>query len=109
MGHGVTSALTATLCVGSLRNSRRAGLSLEEQAAAADAAMHAYGENSFVTGLLGRVDLRTGVLGLVNAGHVPPFLIRGGAITRLAPVGQPAVRAERRPALPAHRGPAGAR
>jgi hypothetical protein len=32
MGHGVASALTATLCVGSLRNTRRLGGSLLEQA-----------------------------------------------------------------------------
>jgi serine phosphatase RsbU (regulator of sigma subunit) len=81
MGHGVSSALTATLCVGSLRNSRRAGASILEQAAAADAAMRAHGGGSFVTGLLGRVDLRSGVVGFVNAGHEPPLLIRGAAIT----------------------------
>jgi serine phosphatase RsbU (regulator of sigma subunit) len=81
MGHGVTSALTATLCVGSLRNSRRMGATLLEQAAAADAAVRAHAKGSFVTGLLGRVDLRTGVLGFVNAGHVLPLLIRDAAIT----------------------------
>lgn len=77
MGHGVQSALTATLCVGSLRNARRAGASLDEQATAADQDTRAYAKNSFVTGLLGRADLRSGVLALVNAGHVPPYLIRG--------------------------------
>ena len=83
MGHGVSSALLATLCVGSLRNSRRTGASLIEQAAGADAAMSENAKGSFVTGLLGRVDLRTGVLGLVNAGHVLPVLMRGAAITRV--------------------------
>ena len=39
MGHGVASALTATLCVGSLRNTRRQGGSLLEQAAAANPAL----------------------------------------------------------------------
>ena len=76
MGHGVASALTATLCVGSLRNTRRAGGSLLEQAAAANRALleHASstGTEGFATGLLGRLDLRTGTLALVNAGHVPP-------------------------------------
>ncbi len=80
MGHGVSSALTATLCVGALRNSRRAGASVLDQAAAADAAIRDHAERAFVTGLLGRLELRTGVLGLVNAGHVPPFLIRGDAV-----------------------------
>lgn len=83
MGHGVSSALTATLCVGSLRNSRRAGASLEEQAERADAAIREYAKDSFATGLIGRVNLRTGVLGMVNAGHVLPILVRGDAISRL--------------------------
>ena len=83
MGHGVGSALTATLCVGSLRNSRRAGASLEEQAERADAAIREYAKDTFVTGLLGRVDLRSGVLGMVNAGHVLPILIRGDAISQV--------------------------
>jgi serine phosphatase RsbU (regulator of sigma subunit) len=80
MGHGVESALIATLCVSSLRNSRRAGASLVEQAVDADAAVHADARDSFVTGLIGRVDLQRGMLGLVNAGHVAPILIRAGAI-----------------------------
>ena len=82
MGHGVASALTATLCVGSLRNKRRQGGSLLEQAAAANQALfdHAAttGSEGFSTGMLGRLDLRTGALALVNAGHVAPYLCREG-------------------------------
>jgi serine phosphatase RsbU (regulator of sigma subunit) len=80
MGHGVASALTATLGVGSLRNTRRTGAGLVEQADAANAAVaeHAGVRGSYVTAVLGRLDLRTGVCGLLNAGHVPPLLVRGG-------------------------------
>ncbi|MEV4463824.1 PP2C family protein-serine/threonine phosphatase [Micromonospora echinofusca] len=80
MGHGVASALTATLGVGSLRNSRRRGVGLVEQADAAnaDVAGHAAVPGSFVTAVLGRLDLRTGVCALLNAGHVPPLLVRAG-------------------------------
>jgi serine phosphatase RsbU (regulator of sigma subunit) len=85
MGHGVASALTATLCVGSLRNTRRQGASLLEQAAAANAALSEHTETiaaeGFATGLLGRLDLGTGSLSLVNAGHVPPYLARDGRVT----------------------------
>ena len=85
MGHGVASALTATLCVGSLRNSRRQGSPLLGQAAAANAALFEYadaiGSETFVTGMLGRIDLRTGTLSLVNAGHVAPYLCRAGSVT----------------------------
>jgi serine phosphatase RsbU (regulator of sigma subunit) len=94
MGHGVASALTATLCVGSLRNTRRQGASLLEQVAAANAALYEHTETvaaeGFVTGLLGRLDLRTGALSLVNAGHVPPYLARGGRVTTVdLPAGLP--------------------
>jgi serine phosphatase RsbU (regulator of sigma subunit) len=82
MGHGVASALTATLCVGSLRNTRRMGGSLMEQASAANQALFehaaASGAEHFATGMLGRLDLTTGTLALVNAGHVAPYLCRGG-------------------------------
>ncbi|MFC6022847.1 PP2C family protein-serine/threonine phosphatase [Plantactinospora solaniradicis] len=80
MGHGVASALTATLGVGSLRNSRRRAAGLVEQADVANAAVaeHAPVPGSYVTAVLGRLDLRTGVCALLNAGHVPPMLIRDG-------------------------------
>ena len=84
MGHGVASALTATLCVGSLRNTRREGASLLDQAAAANTALAEYAasvdEDGYATGLIGRLDLPTGVLSLVNAGHVAPYLARGGQV-----------------------------
>ena len=84
MGHGVAAALTATLCVGGLRGARRQGASLLEQAAATNAALVENGLESeldeFVTGLIGRLDLRLGVLELVNAGHVAPYLARDGTV-----------------------------
>jgi serine phosphatase RsbU (regulator of sigma subunit) len=94
MGHGVVSSLTATLCVGSLRNTRREAASLVEQAAAANAALCEHARSTeregYVTGLLGRVDLRTGTLTLVNAGHVAPYLARAGTVAPIElPVGLP--------------------
>jgi serine phosphatase RsbU (regulator of sigma subunit) len=87
MGHGVDSSLTATLCVGSLRNSRRLGMSLLEQARMAHEALVSHqaraSAESFATGLLGRLELSTGVLTVVNAGHVAPYLIRTGVVTAL--------------------------
>ncbi|MFI5958861.1 PP2C family protein-serine/threonine phosphatase [Cryptosporangium sp. NPDC051539] len=85
MGHGVDSALLATLGVGSLRNSRRRGMSLTDQAAAANQTLkeNAPAGFGFATGLIARLDLPTGLLHLVNAGHIPPLLVRGGAVDRL--------------------------
>jgi serine phosphatase RsbU (regulator of sigma subunit) len=88
MGHGVAAALTATLCVSALRGSRRRGASLVDQAASADTAVAEHdlggGLDDFVTGLVGRVDLGTGVLHLVNAGHVTPYLARLDEVSALA-------------------------
>ena len=85
MGHGVAAALSATLCVGSLRNTRNEGASLLEQVASANLALaeHATvsGLEDFVTGLVGRLDLRAGSMALVNAGHVSPYLARGSDVT----------------------------
>nr|WP_179783674.1 PP2C family protein-serine/threonine phosphatase [Micromonospora jinlongensis] len=80
MGHGVASALTATLGVGSLRNSRRRGVGLVGQAesANADLTQNSVVPGSYITAVLGRVDLRTGGCALLNAGHVPPMLVRDG-------------------------------
>jgi serine phosphatase RsbU (regulator of sigma subunit) len=92
MGHGVAAALTATLCVGALRNARNQGASLLEQVASTNQALvdHAAsnGADDFVTGLIGRVDLRTGSVELVNAGHLAPFLVRD---SRLVPLDLPAL------------------
>ncbi|WP_322936406.1 PP2C family protein-serine/threonine phosphatase [Nocardioides bizhenqiangii] len=87
MGHGVDAALSATTCVGGLRGARRRGMSLLDQAMVANEvlfehAVSAAGED-FVTGLIGRVELSSGALEIVNAGHVVPYLLRGSALTAL--------------------------
>jgi serine phosphatase RsbU (regulator of sigma subunit) len=86
MGHGVASALVACLCVGSLRNTRRAGAGLVAQAEAADAAVgaHAVAPGGYVTAVVGRVDLNTGVCSLINAGHLPPLLVRDRQVRDVA-------------------------
>ena len=87
MGHGVAAALAATLCVGSLRNARSEGASLLEQVVATNQALLEHSAASaledFVTGLIGRVDLRTGTMDLVNAAHVAPYLDRGDRVSTL--------------------------
>ena len=84
MGHNVKSALLATLLVGSVRNGRRAGASLAEQASLADAALFEHGGDlEYVTGQIGRVDLRTGTAEIVNAGHPLPLRLRNGVVDRV--------------------------
>jgi serine phosphatase RsbU (regulator of sigma subunit) len=87
MGHGVGAALNATLCVGSLRNSRNEGATLLEQVSLTNKALAEHAANAaledFVTGLIGRLDLPSGSLHLVNAGHVAPYLARNSDVTAI--------------------------
>jgi serine phosphatase RsbU (regulator of sigma subunit) len=84
VGHQVEAALLATLLVGSLRNGRRGGMSLAEQAAYANDSLAGNAPSGqFVTGQLVRVDLHTGTAEIVNAGHVLPLRLRDGVVTEV--------------------------
>jgi serine phosphatase RsbU (regulator of sigma subunit) len=85
MGHSVRSSLLATLVVGALRNTRRRGASLVEQAHSAHEALLAYAEPEvgFVTGQLVRVDLVAQTARVLNAGHPHPFRLRQGRVEEI--------------------------
>jgi len=86
MGHGVEAALTASVCLGGLRGARRRGGSLLDQACSTNRVLYEHavgGHDDFATGLLARLDLRTGSLDMVNAGHVAPYLLRGSELRTL--------------------------
>jgi serine phosphatase RsbU (regulator of sigma subunit) len=84
MGHEVGAAVLATVLVGALRNARRAGLGLAEQAGSANAGLADFARRGgFVTGQIARVDLRSQTATIVNAGHPPPLRLRDGRVDRL--------------------------
>jgi serine phosphatase RsbU (regulator of sigma subunit) len=84
MGHTMDAALLATVLVGGLRNARRRGVELAEQARLAnDALAEQAGESQFVTGLVVRIDLPAATAGIVNAGHPPPLRVRAGQVERV--------------------------
>ncbi|HEX2046798.1 MAG TPA: PP2C family protein-serine/threonine phosphatase [Acidimicrobiales bacterium] len=79
MGHGLEASRMANLAVGSYRHSRRHGLDLVDTFRAMDAVVaEQFGLERFVTGQLARLDLASGVLRWVNAGHPRPLLLRNG-------------------------------
>jgi serine phosphatase RsbU (regulator of sigma subunit) len=81
VGHQVAASLLATLLVGGLRNGRRKGLDLAEQAAYANECLVDNAvPGQFVTGQLMRLDLTSGAASIVNAGHVLPLRLRGGRV-----------------------------
>jgi serine phosphatase RsbU (regulator of sigma subunit) len=85
VGHQVEAALLATLLVGGLRNARRRGLDLRDQAAyAGDALSDNAAPGHFVTGQVLRVELATGSASIVNAGHPLPLRLRDGDVTEVA-------------------------
>lgn len=81
-GHTVNAAQLATLAVSSLRNSRRVHGQVAEQAQSANdaIAVHA-GDEDFVSALLLRVDLKSGMAAVINAGHPAPYLVRAGRVS----------------------------
>lgn len=80
MGHGLEASRIANLAVVSYRHSRRRGLDLLDTFAAMDAVISdQFGDERFVTGQLGTLELHTGRLRWLNAGHPDPMLLRGGS------------------------------
>lgn len=92
MGHGLGAAVMATVAVGAYRHSRRQGTKLGDKYRRMDAAVaEQFGEERFVTAQMAELDLETGRLLLVNAGHPAPLLVRGHHVVRrlLAPTTLP--------------------
>lgn len=91
VGHGLSSAVLASLLVGAYRHGRRAGDDLGELAARIDAAARAFPEQpAFATAILGRLDTSRGTFDWMSCGHPPPIVIRDGAISS-EPGGRPGV------------------
>lgn len=77
MGHGLNAAVLATVAVGAYRHARRAEAGLAELYAFMDSAIdEQFGPDHFVTAQMMRLNIGTGHLQWVNAGHPAPMLIR---------------------------------
>jgi hypothetical protein len=78
MGHGLGSTLLTGLAVGAYRHARRNGAPIPEIHTAVDQALVGYyGDDSFATGIIGKLATATGRLEWSCAGHPPPLLLRG--------------------------------
>ncbi len=77
MGEGVVAAILTTLVITALRNARRTGASLEDQAMLADQALWAHhAGDEYVSTLLMRVNLETGEVCAVDAGSPRLWRVR---------------------------------
>jgi len=83
MGHGAEAAQLAHLALESYRSGRRGRLALDQLHEGMDRAITRSGvAEGFVTGQLGVLESRRGVMAWTNAGHPPPILLRRSAAAR---------------------------
>jgi serine phosphatase RsbU (regulator of sigma subunit) len=79
IGHGMSAVLMSAAAINSLRSARRTGIDLVAAHRQADQLIATrFGHSYYVTGQFGSLELRTGILTWLNAGHVLPMLVRNG-------------------------------
>ncbi|MER6422611.1 PP2C family protein-serine/threonine phosphatase [Streptomyces sp. NPDC001137] len=84
MGEGIEASLLTNLAINALRNARRAGLALDDQAALADQAVYAhYQGRCYLSVLMFDFDLATGRAKVVDAGSPQLLRLRGGTVERV--------------------------
>ncbi|SDT82845.1 Stage II sporulation protein E (SpoIIE) [Streptomyces sp. TLI_053] len=76
MGHDLSSGLASAVALAGCRSTRRAGGTLSDIADRIDDDLHRWQPGGLLTGVFARLDLETGQLTWINAGHPPPLLIR---------------------------------
>ncbi|MGW0915188.1 PP2C family protein-serine/threonine phosphatase [Streptomyces sp. NPDC002784] len=81
MGEGIEASLLTNLGINALRNARRAGIGIEDQAALADQAIYAhYQGRCYLSVLMFDFDLATGRAKVVDAGSPQLLRLRGGVV-----------------------------
>jgi phosphoserine phosphatase RsbU/P len=80
VGHGLASAVLASLLMGAYRHARRNGADLPELASSIDRAVRQVSEPAtFATALLARFDVAAGRLSWLSCGHPQPIIVRRGS------------------------------
>ncbi|WP_421734162.1 PP2C family protein-serine/threonine phosphatase [Cellulomonas sp.] len=87
-GHDLHSGLAAATALSAYRNARRQGHGLFEQTESIHRSVRdAFGGTLFATGFLARLDLHSGLLRYLSAGHPPALLLRGGRVVKVLDAG----------------------
>src|SRR3954465_113638 len=83
VGHGMRAALMGAAALAGYRSARRDGRSVYDQARALDEVVSgSFPDSAFVTGVLAELDVPSGRLRYVNAGHPAPLLLRDGRVVK---------------------------
>jgi serine phosphatase RsbU (regulator of sigma subunit) len=84
VGHGLPAAVLASVAISAYRNARRNLLNLPDIAVEIDSSISSqFGASQFATAVLARLDVDTGRLSWINAGHPEPLIVRGSSLVRL--------------------------
>jgi serine phosphatase RsbU (regulator of sigma subunit) len=85
MGEGIEASLLTSLAINALRNGRRAGIPIADQAALADQAVYAhYRGRCYLSVLMLDFDLATGRARVVDAGSPQLLRLREGSVEHIA-------------------------
>lgn len=80
VGHGLPAVLMASAAINTLRNARREQRTLEQAYHQVDRRIaEQFGQSNYVTGQIATLDVGSGRLMWLNAGHVLPLLVRNGS------------------------------
>ena len=83
MGHGLGAAVLASVAVAAYRHARRTAVELVDLYGAMDRAIAMqFPQDHFVTAQMARLDVSTGIMQWVNAGHPHPLLVRGHKVVQ---------------------------
>jgi serine phosphatase RsbU (regulator of sigma subunit) len=89
MGHDLSAGLLAATALAGLRAARRDGMDLNEQAEIVDGLIQEMcPTNVYVTGVLATLELESGVLTYLSAGHIGPVILRDGRIVKRLDAGR---------------------
>lgn len=82
-GHTLPGTVLVAVTLAAMRNSRRQSRSLYDTVQAMDELVGLQGHReAFVTGVVAELDLTTGRLRYINAGHPAPLLMRAGKVVK---------------------------
>jgi serine phosphatase RsbU (regulator of sigma subunit) len=83
VGHGLPATLLASVAISAYRHARRNALDLPEIAVEINAVIAGqFAASQFATAVLARLDIDTGRLRWINAGHPEPLIVRGTSLVR---------------------------
>jgi hypothetical protein len=102
VGHGLPATMLASVTISAYRHARRNALDLPEIAVEINAAIAGqFAASQFATAVLARLDIGTGRLRWINAGHPEPLIVRGTSLVKApsCPPSRPLGLQETKPAI----------